>query len=262
MKLCMWMLLIVVTIVVWTGIRMLKSEFPPQIFHHLTLLNHVEFSLILVELNTNTGRKVNLQIRTTLLCYRYVCPKGTFGSHILIWKHGPPFLHIVEISVYINPGSTETTSTTTTTSSVCREGEEFFAHNNKCYKLQTTKLSWSDARKSCQADGGDLASVVDQETNEFIKNLTVGWTWIGGYRVVDDQDVWGWTDGSVWSYENWHTLQPDNDLGAQDVVAMNWGQPGRWDDGLNQTNNQHSYVCQYPIRAGKSFLHIHIYMHS
>ena len=103
MKLCMWMLLIVVT-VVWIGIRRLKSEFPPQIFHHLTLLNHVEFSLILVELNTNTGRKVNLQIRTTLLCYRYVCPKGTFGSHILIKKHGPPYLHIADISVYVNPG--------------------------------------------------------------------------------------------------------------------------------------------------------------
>ena len=140
---------------------------------------------------------------------------------------------------------------------MCREGEDYFAHNNKCYKFQTTKLSWSDARKSCQADGGDLASVVDKETNDFIKNLTRGiYTWIGGYRVVDDQDVWGWTDGSVWSYENWASGHPDNCQGTQDVVAMNWGQPGQWGDSWNQTTDQQSYVCQYPIRAGKKALYI------
>ena len=115
---------------------------------------------------------------------------------------------------------------------------EFFAHNNKCYKFQTTKLSWSDARKSCQADGGDLASVVDQETNEFIKNLGNTYSWIGGYRVVDDQDVWGWTDGSVWSYKNWASGKPDNL--QQTVVAMY--HTGRWDDGFNQTINKQSYV--------------------
>ena len=142
--------------------------------------------------------------------------------------------------------------TTTPSPSECKGGKSFFAHNNKCYKFQTTKLFWSDARKSCQADGGDLASVVDQETNEFIKNLASGYTWIGGYRVVDNQDVWGWTDGSVWSYENWASGKPDNL--QQDVVAMY--HTGQWDDGSNQTTHQQSYVCQYPIRGGKCLLYV------
>ena len=58
----------------------------------------------------------------------------------------------------------------------CADGWTCSYHNGLCYKYQSTKLPWTEARAHCQglSAGGDLASVPDQATNDFLTTLTTG----------------------------------------------------------------------------------------
>ena len=71
--------------------------------------------------------------------------------------------------------------------------------------------TWENARNYCKNlapnNGGDLVSIHDTETNNYLGNLgqTVGTPWIGAFRQSSDPDDWAWTDGSAFDYSNWHS---------------------------------------------------------
>lgn len=44
----------------------------------------------------------------------------------------------------------------------------FYKLGNDSYKLLTEKMKWDEARRQCQADDGDLASVLDPVSQAFI----------------------------------------------------------------------------------------------
>ena len=121
----------------------------------------------------------------------------------------------------------------------CATGYQFYG--SQCYKFVSERISWTDAEAACIAEGGNLASIPDQETNDFLTSLTEIYAWVGGRRLEAGQNVWGWTDGTEWSYTNWGPGQPDNLEGSQDYIAINHGGVGLWDDGSNVIQN---YICQ------------------
>ena len=76
-------------------------------------------------------------------------------------------------------------------------------------------MNWVDARKFCKKQAnkkGQLATIHDQYTNDFLvsltSDLTDGYTsWIGGYKLEGEGQAWFWSDWSDWSSEvanyNW-----------------------------------------------------------
>ena len=92
---------------------------------------------------------------------------------------------------------------------------------------------------------GELASVHDQETNEFLSTLTQVDSWLGGYQ--DDQDNWMWSDGSIWNYANWNTNQPDNGRGVEDYLQTNHFGIGLWNDLPVEHPIIVGYICQYDV---------------
>lgn len=45
------------------------------------------------------------------------------------------------------------------------------------------KVTFDDARASCQSEGGDFPSILNVETNDYFKELSKGEpVWIGGER--------------------------------------------------------------------------------
>lgn len=63
-------------------------------------------------------------------------------------------------------------------SNICEEGWSYFPRNNVCYKYQSSKKNFEDAKTHCNGLGinGHLVSVPDEETNNFIFGLGEGKT--------------------------------------------------------------------------------------
>ena len=92
---------------------------------------------------------------------------------------------------------------------------------------------------------GNLASIPDAATNSFIESLAYGYTvWLGGYRLEDGKNGWGWTDGSAWGYTNWRVGEPNDGHGDEDYAMMNWGidPKGSWNDG--KLSFDFGFICQ------------------
>jgi len=143
----------------------------------------------------------------------------------------------------------------------CKAGYTYFSHTGQCYKYVSGNKAWTEANAVCRADGGNLASVHDIETNDFLTTLTQVYTWIGGFRLVDDQNVWGWTDGSGWDYSNWGAGYPNNAGGNQDYVGINWGL-GLWDDEDNLDTINQGYICQQSTAWQTSgVLYVKVFQH-
>ena len=97
--------------------------------------------------------------------------------------------------------------------SVCPSGWPYFNWN--CYKYFEETLSWKEARDHCMNNGGDLASVPDQKTNNFLLTLISSRAFIGGTRNSSGQ--WSWTDGSPFTFTHW---APGNPSGDGKVLEM------------------------------------------
>ena len=120
----------------------------------------------------------------------------------------------------------------------CKSGWTPFYRTGRCYKMVSSGKDWNGARAHCQGQGpsGDLASIPDQETNEFITSLLpdAGGYWIGGTDAASE-GAWQWSDGTPWGYTNWGSGEPNNDGGQHYLVTANglWadaalGSWGRW----------------------------------
>ena len=91
----------------------------------------------------------------------------------------------------------------------CAPGWTLFPHTGRCYKLFKPALSWTEAGATCSLhkDNGHLASVPDQETNDFLLTLfSDEYVWIGAH--ADSEGEWQWSDGTQWAYTNWDGGQP------------------------------------------------------
>ena len=62
---------------------------------------------------------------------------------------------------------------------------------NRCIRRSTDKVTFPDARASCQADGGDLLMVKDENTRLYLKEIMMSVTGISAYY-----DIINWTEYS------------------------------------------------------------------
>ncbi|CAI5449638.1 unnamed protein product [Caenorhabditis angaria] len=107
---------------------------------------------------------------------------------------------------------------TPTIPSHCPSGYTWFSETDFCYKNFVRSTNFNDARSSCQADGGELASIHSQVENDFLvqftkTGLTVkdnNWNdqvWIG---YVYQNQKWQWTDGTNSTFVNWGDGEPND----------------------------------------------------
>ena len=90
-------------------------------------------------------------------------------------------------------------------------------------------------------NGGDLASIANQATQDFIVNniRTTDYTWIG---AESKSNAWSWADGTPWTgFGNWESSQPV--AGKQNAIVIysdnKWKRWGR--SGSIYAN----FLCQY-----------------
>ncbi|XP_024144071.1 type-2 ice-structuring protein isoform X2 [Oryzias melastigma] len=96
-------------------------------------------------------------------------------------------------------------------------------------------LTWIEAEKNCQSMKANLASVHSEKEYRFIQELVIATTgnstlsWIGG-SDCHQNNLWIWSDGTVFSFTMWSPRQPDNLNGIQSCIQINFGKTLNWDD--------------------------------
>ena len=111
-----------------------------------------------------------------------------------------------------------------------------------CYKLNRWRETWKAARNFCRNKDGDLVSIKDQQTNEFIVSLGPpnGKLLLGGHDETEGE--WKWSDGSHMVYSNWNNGEPNNKNGAEDNLIINNRDGGKWAD--VPENTKAWFFCQ------------------
>jgi len=138
-------------------------------------------------------------------------------------------------------------------------GEGWTPYKNKCYKTYSPEsdISWEDANFNCNNKRGQLASIPNEETNEFMTFLSpTERTLIGGFATgkAPNPDLWTWTDGTPWTYTKWAPDRPNNVGAGEYCLEMNRDQDqiGEWNDVVCYEsslipNSSYLYICQkYP----------------
>ena len=133
--------------------------------------------------------------------------------------------------------------------------------SGRCYRHYAETKSWTSARLHCQTSApgsgasagrharsvgevrGELASIPDQATNDFLAELhSASAAWVGGTDAVAEGSPdggWIWTDGTPWHYTSWAPGQPNHKHG-QDYLKFS---DGSWNDLKN--SNKRTFFCQY-----------------
>ena len=118
--------------------------------------------------------------------------------------------------------------------------QDWVRHGNSCYHvIDTPTANWSDARTTCQNQGGDLAIIRSQDENNFILELLNNQTmaqkegaWLGLKRKTSAGDEFYWIDDTTPAdhhYSAWASTEPNNtnEKCVQIYAAYN---PGKWND--------------------------------
>ena len=127
---------------------------------------------------------------------------------------------------------------------VCPNGWSFL--QGECFKNieSDTSMSWDKARIQCKILGGDLASVKDNETQNFLFTLLdpgIKKAWIGGRKIGGQ---WSWVDGTPFDWtEGWHRHQPSGDGSYMELINWNSAEKG-WNDLPSYTDQKRHILCK------------------
>jgi len=101
------------------------------------------------------------------------------------------------------------------------------------YIASSQLLTWNNHREIASGQNGDLASIHNNEENEFIADLTNGEDkyFVGGYRNETNLTQWLWSDETDWdvTLSKWGPGQPDRQYQTKLVLGHN-GKADEWDD--------------------------------
>ena len=106
------------------------------------------------------------------------------------------------------------------------------------FKLSKKNLWWKKARKACENDGGQLASIHSTWEQELAEQAAEKQpVWLGGW-IKSFGGEWHWTDNSSWRFTNWKEGIPVFGVG-QLMMYSN----GDWASGTSRTDRRYS-LCQ------------------
>jgi len=123
-----------------------------------------------------------------------------------------------------------------------------FVCEEKCKKLKvhTTKKTWTEARRACQIEGGELVSDDSPEIHEYLA-AEKGTLWIGASK--SGNVGWNWTNGKSVVKTRWAPGEPNNKGGIENCVEVNaGGKPkGSWND--QRCSDKNGFVCELSVHC-------------
>lgn len=119
-------------------------------------------------------------------------------------------------------------------------------HKGHRYKFFEHKMSWPRAKASCEAFGGHLVTISDQDEQDFIAKLppkvdSANRVWIG-LSDRQSEGEWQWVTGEKMSFQNWGTGLPDNLRNNQDCAEMGYA-GSQWND--REARSRFAFICEW-----------------
>jgi hypothetical protein len=126
-------------------------------------------------------------------------------------------------------------------------------------------ITWAAAQADAVARGGYLATMTSAAENAFTYGLissdisywyvtgSEAWgPWLGGLQPAGSAEPaggWAWVTGEAFSYQNWASLQPNNNQNENRIQFTGHNAPGgapTWND-LNDSNTTYvrAYIVEY-----------------
>ncbi len=133
-----------------------------------------------------------------------------------------------------------------------------FSFGDSEYTLvETSGISWADAKLAAEASGGHLATITSAAESDFFKSqvfkdLSKAY-WLGAFQTGDENrqnptDNWQWVTGEDWSYTDWSSNEPNNaaidemHLSADSRYGFKWN-----DEGSAVSKMINGYVVEKPL---------------
>ncbi|GAA6396757.1 lectin-like protein [Solibaculum mannosilyticum] len=122
---------------------------------------------------------------------------------------------------------------------------EFNGHYYYVYNIDTI-TDWNMAQEYSEAQGGYLATVTSAEEDAFLYSYLINSGYSSAMFGLTDQDttnVWTWVTGEPFSYENWHSGEP-NHQGGYEHYGMYYSKftDGSWNDGSGAGG---PFICEW-----------------
>lgn len=112
----------------------------------------------------------------------------------------------------------------------------------KWYHVFVERAGWKQARDKCMRLGGQLVSIPDAETQEFVQQIAKGLhLWLG---ATDEktEGLWLWADGTEMKFTAWGKSQPDN-LNRREHYLDLWD--GLWNDSAQNSPLNVGFICEW-----------------
>lgn len=128
---------------------------------------------------------------------------------------------------------------------------EFNGHYYYLYEKEDV-TDWDTAQKYCETQGGYLATITSAEEDAFLYSYIINSGYHSAIFGLTDQekvDNWCWVTGEEFSYQNWHTGEP-NHQGGYEHYGMYYEKytDGTWNDGdfgANTINGGIAFICEW-----------------
>lgn len=130
----------------------------------------------------------------------------------------------------------------------CKRG--WLPFRNSCYRIVKSNVNLQAAQTMCGRMSAKLVSISDRNENNFIAGrLPKGQhSWDGYWIGLNDIQIdnrFQWSDGSVVTYTNWNTNEPNNFMNRNEDCVTILLSNGKWND-ERCSDVRSGYVCKAP----------------
>ena len=132
-------------------------------------------------------------------------------------------------------------------------GDGWVRHGNSSFLIiDIPTFKWSDARRTCQKLGGDLAIIRSATENAFIydlikkqKTVTAWGAWLGSFRKADNRFYWIDDTPLAGGYTAWSSGEPNSPLNERCGHMFGHEHGSEWND--TPCHLDPSYLNKAPV---------------
>ena len=139
----------------------------------------------------------------------------------------------------------------------CEEGN----FNGHRYMIFDNNKTYHEAEAYCESLGGHLATIHNQEENDYLYRYMVSQGYASAYFGFSDEEnegEWKWVNGEPVFYTNWADGEPNGGRDTENYAQFYWEYPnGKWNDGsfglLDVPDSGGSaYICEWDNVEGET----------